>query len=74
MKFRTKEIVYGLPHELSNDLRLRTLGNSEIMEKTQKWVEAESTAQSHLQKKKLCTSGQKLHKNRYQFLILSSFA
>ena len=47
MKSSTKTIVYEMPHELS---RLRTLGNSEIMEKTQKWVEAESTAQSHVQK------------------------
>ena len=50
MKSSTKTIAYEMPHELSNDLRLRTLGNSEIVEKTQKWVEAESTAQSHVQK------------------------
>ena len=66
MKSSTKNIRYELSHELPNDLRLRILGNFEIMGKTQKWMEAEYSAQSHLQKKNFGTSGQKLHKNRYQ--------
>ena len=28
-------MVYELPHEMSNDLRLRILGNKEILEKSQ---------------------------------------
>ena len=34
MKSSTKNIVYGLPHELHNGLRLRIIGNSKIMGKT----------------------------------------
>ena len=32
-------LVYELPHELPNDLRLRILGNKEILGKSQNWVE-----------------------------------
>ena len=32
-------LVYELPDELLNDLRLRILGNKEILEKFQIWVE-----------------------------------
>ena len=32
-------LVYELPHELPNNLRLRTLGNKEILGKFQIWVE-----------------------------------
>ena len=32
-------LVYELPHELSNDLTLRILGNEEILGKSQIWVE-----------------------------------
>ena len=66
MKSSTKNIVCGLPHELPKDLRLTILGNSEIMGKTQKWVEAEPSTQSPLQKINFGTTVQKLHKNRYQ--------
>ena len=31
--------VYELPQELPNDLRVRVLGNQEILEKSQNWVE-----------------------------------
>ena len=34
MESSTKNIVYGLPHELRNGLRLRIIGNSKIMGKT----------------------------------------
>ena len=32
-------LVYELPHKLPNDLRLRILGNKEILRKSQIWVE-----------------------------------
>ena len=32
-------MVYELPHELPNDLRLRILGNKEILGKSRIWVE-----------------------------------
>ena len=32
-------LVHELPHELPKDLRLRILGNKEILEKSQIWVE-----------------------------------
>ena len=32
-------MVYELPHKLPNDLRLRILGNKEILGKSQIWVE-----------------------------------
>ena len=35
------------------------------MGKIQKWVESEPSTQSPFQTKKIGTSGQKLHKNRY---------
>ena len=53
MKFSTKNIVYDLPLKFPNDLRLRILGNEEITEKFQKWVEAELSTQSPFQEKKL---------------------
>ena len=33
------KLVYELPHELPNDLRLGILGKKEILEKSQIWVE-----------------------------------
>ena len=41
MKSSTKNIVYQLPLELLNSFRIRILGNSKIMGKTQKWVETQ---------------------------------
>ena len=32
-------LVYKLPHELPNELRLRILGNKEMLGKSQIWVE-----------------------------------
>lgn len=40
MKSRTERIAYELPFELPNDLRLRILRNSEIVDKFQKWMVA----------------------------------
>ena len=37
--FSVANLVYELPHELPNDLRLRILGNKEILGKSQIWVE-----------------------------------
>ena len=69
IKSSTKNIAYELPLECPNDLRLRILGNQEIMEKFQKWVEAELSTQSTFQWSKIT---QKQISNK--FLILSSFA
>ena len=69
MKFSTKNIVYDLPLKFPNSLKLRILGNEEITEKFQKWVEAELSTQSPFQEKKNVTSGQKLHKNKYQSIL-----
>ena len=71
MKSSTKNIVYKLTHKLPNNLRLKILGNSEIMGKTQKWVEAEPSSQSPFQEKKLwyqwskITEISKITDNRY---------
>ena len=32
-------LIYELPHELPNDLRLTILGNKEILRKCQIWVD-----------------------------------
>ena len=34
-----KHGIYELPHELPNDLRLRILGNKEILGKSQIWMQ-----------------------------------
>ena len=39
-----KNIVYELPRELSNDVRLRILRNYKILGKCQDWVEIEPSA------------------------------
>ena len=67
-------LVYELPHELPNDLRLRILGNKEILGKSRIWVETLPTAQSPLQKLNSGSSSQKIRKSRYLTLLaLSSF-
>ena len=67
-------LVYKLPHELPNDLRLRILGNVEILGKSQICVETEPSAQSPFQKLNFGSSSQKTCKSIYQtFLALSSF-
>ena len=42
--FFVKNIVDKLPHELPNNLRLRILGNYEILEKSQNFVQTEVSA------------------------------
>ena len=65
-------MVYEFPHKLPNDLRLRILGNKEILGKSQIWVEP--SAQSPFQKLNFGSSSQKTCKSRYQtFLVLPSF-
>ena len=63
-----------MPHELANDLRLRILGNKEMLGKSQIWVETLPSAQSPFQKLNFGNSSQKTRKSRYQiFFALSSF-
>ena len=67
-------LVYELPHELPNGLRLRILGNKEILRKSQIWVETYSSTQSPFHKINFGNSSAKRRKSRYQnFLDLSSF-
>ena len=49
LKSSIANLVYELPHELVNDLRLRILENQEILEKSQIRVETYTSAQSPLQ-------------------------
>ena len=66
-------LVYDLPHELPNDLRLRILGNKDIIGKSKIWVGIEPSAQSSFQKLNFGNSSQKTHKSRFQiFLVLFS--
>ena len=37
-------------HELSNELRLRILGNKEVLGKSQSWLKTETGVQSSFQK------------------------
>ena len=71
MNSSIKNIVYVLPLEFPNDLKLPSLENQEIMEKIQKWVEAELSIYSTFEEKNFVTSGQKLHEKRYQISFLS---
>ena len=70
-------LVYELPRELPNDLRLRILRNKEISGKSQIWMKRcliRPSAQSPLQKLNFGSSSQKTRKSRYQTcLVLSSF-
>ena len=67
-------LVHELLHELSKDFRLRILGNEEILEKCQMWVEMQPIAQSFLQKLNVYNSCQKTRKMRYYiFKVLSNF-
>ena len=70
----TVSLVYQLPDELPNDLRFRILGNKEILEKSQIWMETYTSAQPPFQKLTFDNSSQKTRENRYKtFLALSSF-
>ena len=66
-------LVYDLPHELPNDLRLRIFGNKDIIGKSKIWVGIELSAQSPFQKLNFGNSSQKTQKSRFQiFLVLFS--
>ena len=58
-----------MPHELANDLRLRILGNKEMLGKSQIWVETLPSAQSPFQKLNFGNSSQKTRKSRYQIFL-----
>ena len=67
-------LVHELPHELLNELRLRILGNQEILEKYQMWVETQPSAQFFFQTLNVDNSCQETCKIRYYiFEVLSNF-
>ena len=68
----TANLVYELPRELSNELRIRILGNKEILGKSQVSVETWHSAQSLLQKWNFTNSSTKTPKVDIK-LDLSSF-
>ena len=70
----TAYLVYDLPHEFPNDLRLWILGNKAILGKSQIWVQTQPSVKSPFQKLNFGNGSQKTRKSRYQtFLFLSSF-
>ena len=70
----TANLVYEFSQELPKELRLRILGNKEILGTSQIWVETYPSAHSLFQKLNSVNSSQKTRKSRYQtFLGLSSF-
>ena len=62
----TTNLVHELPHDLPNSLRLRILGNYEILEKFQIWVETQPSVQSSFQKLNFDSNCQKTRKIREQ--------
>ena len=66
-------LVHKLPHELLNNLRLRILGNQEILGKCQMWVQTQPNAQSSFQTLNVDNSCQKTCKIRYIFETLPNF-
>ena len=56
--FSTDLIRYKLPQELPNDVKLRILGDQEILGKSQNWVITQLSAQSLLQNWSFGNSGQ----------------
>ena len=70
-------LVYKLPHELPNDLRLRILGNKEISVNSQSYVDTQPSAQTPFQKLNVGNSSPKINTKVYKFvskfLDLSSF-
>ena len=67
-------LVYELPYELPNDLRLRILGNKVTLGKSQIWVEIQSNTQSPFHNLNFGSSSQKTRKSRHQtFLVPSGF-
>ena len=60
-----KSLVYELTPEMSNDLRLKILGNWELLEKSPN-LAGDSIDQSPFSKFKFGSSSQKVRKSRYQ--------
>ena len=60
--------IYVLP----NHLRLRILGNQEILGEGQDQLEIEFSAQSFFQEENFCNSGQKLHRISPQSFLIHS--
>ena len=58
-----KHGIYELPHELPNDLRLRILGNQEILRTSQIFTELQPSAQSSYQNENFVNTSKKLFKN-----------
>ena len=68
------KLLHELLHKLTNDLRLWILGNQEILENCQIWVETQPSVTSFFQKLNFDNSCQKPRKTRQQiFEVLSSF-
>ena len=60
---------------MPGDLRLRMLGNNEVLEKSQNCMGRQPCVQWSLQKKDFGTSAHKTRKSRFQnFTVLSNFA
>ena len=73
MRSSIANLVYELPHELQNDLRLSIWWNKETFGKSEIWVETWSSAQPPFHKLNFGNSRQKPPKSRYQtFVVLSS--
>ena len=68
------KLVYELPHELPNNLRLRIFRNQEILKKYKSQIDTQPSVQSPFKNLNFANSSYKTPKNRYQtFLFLSSF-
>ena len=69
---RLMNLVHHLAHELPNDLRLRILGNQEIIKKTQNWVATQISAQQYPLQKSFFGKTQakaEKHSGLVQFLL-----
>ena len=63
-------MLYESPHQIPSALSHRILENWEILEKSQMWVEMEPSVQSSSQKLNFCNTSQKIHKSRYQSIVV----
>ena len=62
---RTINLVYELPHELQNDLRLRISGNKETLKNSQIWMETKPSAQPPFKKSNFGKSSKKKKKKKH---------
>ena len=65
--YNCKFCIYELPHQLTNDLRLRILRYEEISEKCLNFIEWWPSFQSSCQNENFVNASKKLLKNRYNF-------